>query len=251
MNELFKFHKTLRQVRDAARQRGVMAVLDIGTSKIVCLVVRLEYHDTNAGRGPVNAMNGQADFRVIGAATTRARGMKFGEINAMGEVERAIRTAIQSAQKMAGVRVDHVLVAFSGARPRSYGLAGEVEIPGQKVHEHDIGRVLESCEMPDFGANRGVIHAQPVNFYVDRAHQVADPRGLSGRSLGTDVHVVTTNEDVLSNVAYCIQRCDLELAGIACESYVSARASLVEDEQEIGAACVEPDQHKNSRAGHV
>ena len=60
-------------------------------------------------------MAGQSSFRVIGAATTRSRGVRFGEIDAMHETERAIRTAVQAAQKMANVRVDHVIACFAGA----------------------------------------------------------------------------------------------------------------------------------------
>ena len=70
----------------------------------------------------------QGAFRVIGAANTRSRGIAFGEIAAMEECERAVRTAIQGAQKMASLRVDHVIVSFSGGRPRSYGVTGEIEV---------------------------------------------------------------------------------------------------------------------------
>ena len=40
-------------------------------------------------------------------------------------------------------------------------------------------------------------------------------------------------------MVYCVKRCDLELAGIASSSYVAGFSSLVEDEQELGAACVD------------
>ena len=43
----------------------------------------------------------------------------------------------------------------------------------------------------------------------------------------------------IQNLLYCIKRCDLELAGIASSAYVSGISSLVEDEQELGAACID------------
>ena len=91
-------------------------------------------------------MAGQASFRVIGAATTRSRGVRFGEISVMNETERAIRTAVQAAQKMANVRVDHVIACFAGAEPRSYGLAGELELQDSVVTEQDVARVMASCD---------------------------------------------------------------------------------------------------------
>ena len=115
---------------------------------------------------------------MIGAANTRSRGMAFGEIAAMEECERAVRTAIQGAQKMAGLRVDHVIVWFSGGRPRSYGCTGEVEVEDGAVAERDIGHVLAACEIPDYGHNRDALHALPVNFALDDrsgAHRSARP----------------------------------------------------------------------------
>src|SRR6056297_3105533 len=149
MIELYETQRAMRNMRKAAMQRGVVAVLDVGTSKIACLVLRFDGTERLAENDGVGAMAGQAGFRVIGAATTRSRGVRFGEITAMVETERAIRTAIQAAQKMANIRVDHVIACFSGAGPRSYGLAGSVDLEGHTVTEQDIGRVLSACDVPD------------------------------------------------------------------------------------------------------
>ena len=65
---------------------------------------------------------------------------------------------------MASLRVDHVIVSFSGGRPRSYGVTGEVEVANGAVAERDIGHVLAACEMPDYGHDREAMHALPVNF---------------------------------------------------------------------------------------
>lgn len=140
----------------------------------------------------------------------------------MAETERAIRTVVQAAQKMAGVRVDHVIATFAGARPRSYGLAGAVELDGQQVSEEDIGSVLASCDVPDYGAGREVLHAQPVNFALDHRSGLNDPRGQIGNTLSCDMHMLTVDASVIQNLAYCIKRCDLELAGVASSAYVSA-----------------------------
>jgi cell division protein FtsA len=184
-------------------------------------------------------MAGQSQFRVIGAATTRSRGVRFGEIAVMNETERAIRTAVQAAQKMANVRVDHVIACFSGAEPRSYGLAGELDLQDSVVTEQDVSRVLAACDVPDLGQGREVLHAQPVNFALDHRSGLGDPRGQIGHRLACDMHLLSVDGDVVQNLLYCIKRCDLELAGIASSAYVSAISSLVEDEQELGAACID------------
>ncbi|SMY07723.1 cell division protein FtsA [Flavimaricola marinus] len=239
MRDLYDSQRAMRHMRRAAMQRGVVAILDVGSSKIACLVLRFDGPERFRESDSVGSMAGQSSFRVIGAATTRSRGVRFGEVDAMQETERAIRTAVQAAQKMANVRVDHVIACLSGARPRSYGLDGAVNVEGTVVTDSDIGRVLAACEVPDFGVDREVLHAQPVNFALDHRSGLSDPRGQIGNELTTDLHLLTVDATILQNLLFCIKRCDLELAGLASSAYVSGISSLVEDEQELGSACID------------
>ena len=239
MTDLYESQRAMRAMRRAAIQRGVIAILDVGTSKIACLILRFDARDRMPESEGIGNMAGQSQFRVIGAATTRSRGVELGESCAMQETERAIRTAVQAAQKMANVRVDHVIACLSGGQPRSYGLAGQVLVEGDMVREPDIARVLAACDIPDYGAEREVLHAQPVNFALDHRSGLIDPRGQIGQRLACDMHMLTVDTAVIQNLIYCLKRCDLELAGLASSAYVSGIAALVEDEQELGAACID------------
>ena len=239
MTDFYEAQRSMRAMRRAAIQRGVIAILDVGTSKIACLILQFDgYSGVPEGEG-IGNMAGQSQFRVIGAATTRSRGVELGESVAIQETERAIRTAVQAAQKMANVRVDHVIACLSGGQPRSYGLAGMVMVEGDVVREADIARVLASCDVPDYGAERDVLHAQPVNFALDHRSGLIDPREQIGQRLAVDMHMLTVDTAVIQNLIYCLKRCDLELAGLANSAYVSGISALVEDEQELGAACID------------
>ncbi|NDW52035.1 cell division protein FtsA [Aliiroseovarius sp. PrR006] len=239
MTDIYSQQRAMRAMREAAMQRGVIAILDIGSAKVGCLVLRFDGPEQFRDSDGVGSLAGQSAFRVIGAATTRSRGVRFGEIDAMAETERAIRTAVQAAQKMANIRVDHVIACFSGANPRSYGLDGAVDVDGRAVAEDDVARVLAACDMPDIGDGREVLHAQPVNFALDHRSGLGDPRGQIGNRLAVDMHVLTVDSAVIQNLLYCIKRCDLEVAGLASSAYVSGISALVEDEQELGAACID------------
>ncbi|MFV0361150.1 cell division protein FtsA [Tropicimonas sp.] len=239
MTDLYQSQRMMRRMRKQAMDRGVIAILDVGSSKIACLVLRFDGAMPAGGKDGVGSLAGQSSFRVIGAATTRSRGIRFGEIESMPETERAIRTAVQAAQKMAGVRVDHVIACISGARPRSYGLDGRVELGDSIVREDDVSRVLAACAVPEFGNGREVLHAQPVNFAIDHRTGLGDPRGQMGNSLAVDMHVLTVETGALQNLLYCVKRCDLELAGLASSAYVAGISAMVEDEQELGAACID------------
>jgi len=239
MTDLYKAQRAMRNMREAAMQRGVVAILDVGSSKVACLILRF-----NGGLRPreadgVGPMAGQSQFRIVGTGITRSRGVRFGEIAVMNETESAIRTAVQSAQKMAEVRVDHVIACFSGADPRSYGLAGEWDLQDSVVTEQDVAHALAACDVPDIGQGREVLHAQPVNFALDHRTGLGDPRGQIGHRLACDMHLLSVDGDAVQNLIHCIKRCDLEIAGIASSAYVAGIAALVEDEQELGGACID------------
>ena len=239
MSNQYEAQRAMRNMRKAAMQRGVIAVLDVGTSKIACLVLRFDGADRFTGAEEMGSKAGQSGFRVIGAATTRSRGVRFGEVDAMQETERAVRTVIQAAQKMADLRVDHVIACFAGARPRSYGLAGSIDLQENVVSENDVSHVLAACDVPEYGDGREVLHAQPVNFALDHRSGLIDPRGQIGNRLATDMHMLTVDATVVGNLLHCIRRCDLEIAGLASSAYVAGVSALVEDEQELGAACID------------
>ena len=42
MGQLYQTQRAMRHMRKAAMQRGVIAILDVGTSKIACLVLRFD-----------------------------------------------------------------------------------------------------------------------------------------------------------------------------------------------------------------
>jgi cell division protein FtsA len=137
------------------------------------------------------------------------------------------------------VRVDHVIACLSGGRPRSYGLDGQVDVQGKVVTESDIGHLLAKCEIPNIGEGREVLHAQPINFALDHRSRLSDPLGQIGATLTTDMHMMTVETSIIENLRHCITRCDLELAGIASSAYASGISSLVEDEKELGVACID------------
>ena len=239
MADLYELQRAMRAMRQSALQRGALAILDLGSTKIGCLILRFDGLDPSLASDQVGPLAGQSSFQVVGSAITRSRGIEFGEISSMQEAERAIRTVLQSAQKMANLRVDHLIACFSGGGPRSYGLNGVVKIENQIVQDEVIARVLSSCDLPDMGDGREILHAQPVNFALDHRSGLIDPRGQIGNNLDVDLHMLTVRAKTIRDLAHCVKRCDLELAGVASAAYVSGRSTLVEDEQELGAVCID------------
>lgn len=239
MNRYLHDLRAMRERLRSALKRGMIAVLDVGSSKTVCFILRvdLEALDRAAREDAHYAAFGA--LRVVGAGVTQSRGVRLGEIVDLDEAEKAIRTALERAEKMAGARVDQVIACVSGARPKSFSSYGEVEVERGEVRARDISRALARCEWPAHEVGREVIHAMPVNFTLDGATMAPDPRGMAADLLSVDLLTVTVATTPLRNLATCVRRCDLELAGVVAAPYASGLSALVEDEQKLGAACIE------------
>ena len=237
---LYKVQRKLSRRRLNAVNKGLIGLIDIGSSKIVCFILRFtpdinRSDDLTEG----SSLPKGVAFRVVGAATTKSRGVNLGEIQTMDEVQKAIRTVVQAAQKMAGVLLEDVLVSFSGGRPKSYGICGTTKLTGDEVTEFDIGNALMNSDVPDYGAKREVIHALPVNFSVDDRTGLIDPRGHLGDELTVDLHLMTVDQNVVHNIIQAIKGCHLDLAGLCFSPYLAGISSLTEDELNLGSACVD------------
>lgn len=233
---------SLRAMRGQFRsglKRGLIAALDIGTSKTCAFVIRVDGERLARALADDAPHEAFASLRVVGAGVTRSRGMRLSEVVDIEEACRAIRTALEIAEKTAGERVDHAVAALSGARPLSEAAHGGALVEDLEVSDRDVARAVAACRAGAPEDGRALLHAQPVSFELDGSSGLADPRGLSGSKLGCDMHIVSVAEAPLRNLAQCVRRADLSLSGVVCAPYASALSCLVEDEQKLGAACID------------
>ena len=208
---------------------GIIAALDIGSSKITCFIARLDGAEGDSA----------APLRVIGIGQKLSRGVRAGAIVDMDAAEEAIRAAVDQAERMAGLTVRDVVVATTAGGPRSNRLAVRVAIGGQEVFPEDLSRVLKMGQTHCLTEDQTVMHAIPVGYTIDGSPRIKDPVGMFGDRLGVDMHVVAAAPGPLRNLAVCVERCHLEPASVVSAPYASGLASLVEDEIDLGVICID------------
>ena len=205
-------------------RNGVIAALDIGSSKISCLIGKVE----DSGRPT-----------VIGIGHQLSRGVKNGTIVDMDEAEMAILTAVHAAEKMSAETIEEVVVNLSGGYPASQTVGVEVAIAGHEVGDADLRRVLEHGRAIDVGPDRQVVHSIPVGYTIDGNRGIRDPRGMYGDRLGVTMHIVTAAAGAARNIATCVNRCHLEVSALVVSPYASGLATLVEDEKDLGVTVID------------
>ncbi len=207
-----------------AQQNRMIVALDIGTSKVVCLV------------GEVGS---DGELEVVGIGTQPARGMKKGVVVNIESTVQSIQRAVEEAELMAGCRIHSAYVGISGNHIRSMNSHGIVAIRDREVSPADIERVMDAAQAVAIPADQRVLHTLPQDYVIDNQEGVREPLGMSGVRLEAKVHVVTCATNAAQNIEQCVRRCGLEVDDITLEQLASSFPVLTEDERELGVCLVD------------
>jgi cell division protein FtsA len=218
----------------SARRSATLSVLDVGTSKTVCLIAELlpmEGQDRLKGRTHL--------ARVIGIGHQRALGLKGGQVADLEQAEKSIREAVHAAERMAKVEVQSVIVNLTGGRLGSQHFQASVDLRSGPVADQDVKRVLAAAAAHSIRPGRAVLHAIPTGYALDSQSGVTDPRGLMGRQLSVDMHVVSAEALVARNLMLAVERCHLDIEAVISTPYASGLSVMVDDEADLGAVVVD------------
>lgn len=214
--------------RAVARQR-VFAVLDVGSSKVACFI----------GIKEVSKTGSPMPVRVIGIGHQVCHGLKGGAVVDMDHVEHSIRAAVDTAERMADVHVQDVIVNVSIQGLRSEACYGLMNIDGREVVDADVTRVLSDSVAAANETGLEVIHAIPVGYKVDGSSNISHPAGMFGDELRVDVNLVATAPGPLRNLRACVERCHLGVTRFVASPLASGLACLVEDEMDLGVTLID------------
>ncbi len=207
------------------RGRGKpFAVLDIGSTKMVCFIARLDV---------------MGKPKIIGIGHQFSQGIRAGLIVDIKAAESSILACVSAAEKMAGETIEHVIVNVPGNIVASQRVSVETMIGGDEISDRDIHEAaLESYQHITQG-NRQVIHAVPIEYAVDNVSDVEDPRGMFGEKLSTHFHMITVTGSALKNLSHCLARARLNVDEYVCSVYASALVTLTHDEKNLGCTLID------------
>jgi cell division protein FtsA len=216
------------------RRTAVVVALDVGTSKITCLIARLR---PNAQGEALRRRS--HSIEVLGFSHAISQGIKGGAVVDLAEAEVAVRNAIALAERSAKVQVDGIVLSLSAGRIGSDRLAAEIDVQGTSVSDHDIARALQAGYRSSASEGRVLLHALPIGFSLDGTNGVREPRGMLARRFGLDMHLATADLGACRNLMLVIERCHLDIEAMVASAYASGLSTLADDEADVGAAVID------------
>lgn len=203
-----------------------IGVLDIGTSKIACIVA-----ERAAGPG--------GSLKVVGFGHQRSRGIKAGVVVDLDQAELAVRAAVGQAERLAGTRLDAVHVGVACGRLKSHVFKGRVAVPRGVVGEREVEALYRGARGFAERDGRSLVLLNQLDFRLDDVGGIREPLGLAACQLGADLHAVTADEAPLRNLLLLLERCDLAADGLIPTGLASALSATSADERRLGVTCID------------
>ena len=198
--------------------------LDIGTSKITCVVAELK---------PDGRME------VVGLGSQPSSGLKKGVVVNIEATVDAISRVIQEVELMAECKIRDVYTGIAGSHIRSFNSNGMVAIKDKEVTPMDVERVIETARAMPIPADQEILHILTQEFIIDDQDGIREPIGMSGFRLEVKVHIVTGAVSAAQNIVKCVRRCGLEVNDLVLQPLSSSYAVLSEDEKDLGVCLID------------
>ncbi len=207
-----------------ARKSDYIVGLDIGTTKIVCIIGET----TPEGR-----------IEIIGLGQHPSKGLRKGVVVNIDSTVESIKSALEEAELMAGVEIDSVFVGIAGGHINSLNSHGIIGVKDKEIVQKDIDRVIEAAKAIAIPLDREVIHVLPQEFIVDEQEGIKMPLGMAGVRLEAKVHIVTAAVTSAQNIVKCVNKAGLGVQDIVLEQLASSESVLSPDEKELGVAMID------------
>jgi cell division protein FtsA len=200
--------------------------LDIGTTKIACIISELD-------------ANGE--LKIVGVGMSPSDGLRKGVVVNIDKTVRSIQKAVEEAELMAGVDVESVLVGIAGDHIRAINSKGVVAISrdDNEITDLDVVRAIDAAKAVSIPMDREILHVIPQEFVVDEQKGIKDPIGMCGVRLETQVHIITGAVTSAQNIYKSVEKAGLKVRDLVLEPLASSYAVLEKDEKELGVALVD------------
>lgn len=199
--------------------------LDVGTSSV---------------RAIIGDMSGGA-LKIIGVGRAPSIGMRKGAIVDIDETVKAIKEAVDQAERMVDLEVKQVIVGINGNQVEMRACNGIVAVSStdREIQDEDVERVIDAAHVMSIPPDREIIDIIPAQFIVDGMDGIKDPRGMLGTRLEMEGTIITGAKTALHNLLRCVERAGLEIADIVLQPLASGSVAVSKDERSLGVALID------------
>ena len=204
--------------------RGPFGILDVGSSKLACLIAQ-------------KATSGEV--KLLGQSMHVSEGVKQGEITDMNKFSTAVGKTVNAAERNADTTISTIHIVTPGGTPTLSTHTSRIDVHDNVISRRDIARLLHQQGQVNAAAGQVLIQKQPGLYQLDDQKQIENPLDMCGRSLGLDFTSLAISQTSYVNLRQAVQQCHLELGSVHHSAVMSGYACLSDDDRDLGTLLID------------
>jgi len=206
------------------KSTDTLVALDIGTSKVLCLVADID---------------DKGELRIIGIGNEPCAGLNKGVISEIDTTVASVRRAKEKASSMSSCNIESVTTGIAGNHIQSYNGNGAVNIINDEVTEEDKEKVIANAQNIQIPKDQEILHVIDQYYTIDGQTGIREPKGMAGGRLEANVHIITASSTAKKNLTKCINNSLLEIDHYVLQPVASSLAVLSEEELDLGVCLID------------
>jgi cell division protein FtsA len=205
---------------------NIVVGLDIGTTKIACIVGRKDAH---------------GKIEILGIGRSESLGVSRGVVANIDKTVEAIKNAVAEAEQKTGIKINYVNVGIAGQHIKSLQHRGIYmrDSLDEEISKEDVRNLIRDMYKLQMLPGEEIIHVLPQEYIVDNEQGIKEPVGMSGIRLEANFHIITGQIAAAKNIHRCAYKAGLTVTELVLEPLASAAAVLTEEEKEAGVVLVD------------
>src|SRR6202021_2861435 len=131
-----------------AYRTGLVSALDIGSSKVACVIGRAE----------------QGTLKILGSSLRESAGLRAGTITSLELAEESIRDCVAAAENMADSRIQNVLINVNCGQPVSVTSRTVMALDGALISDEHLRALLNDGRARARLEGHEVIQSAPTAY---------------------------------------------------------------------------------------
>jgi cell division protein FtsA len=196
----------------------VIASLDIGSSKIVCMIAYIN-HD------------GSLNIRSI--AHQKSSGISNGRIVNKKEAVKTILSTISLAEKTINFNIDNICINISDSKLESSTVNAKLKIANREIKERDIYLLFKDIISSLRKSGKEVIHLLPLQYLVD--DNIVDSPYIIANNLSVTLNLIAIQKNPIEIIKDSIKSMMLNIDSYVTDGYANFLSVPNTNELEFGA----------------
>ncbi|WP_035845389.1 cell division protein FtsA [Crocinitomix catalasitica] len=206
----------------------IVVGLDIGTTKIACIVGRKTEH---------------GKIEILSMGKSESVGVTRGVVSNIDKTVQSIRAAVEEAESRVegelAIKVVNVGIAgqhINSLQHRGMLMRNDLD---NEISQANIDDLVEDMYKLVMQPGEEIIHVLPQEYIVDAEQGIKDPIGMTGVRLEANFHIITGQIAAAKNIKKCVDKSGLEVDEMILEPLASSESVLSEEEKEAGVVLVD------------